>query len=210
MADNLGEIRHLWLHDEDDNYTVLPYTSLNSIKMSENSDNDFIDDYESLKDDINDFQEYVINGQGFGINYIWAALNGLQNNSATPSSNGLMSKEDKAKLDSINANANNYQLPMASNLILGGIRIDDSNFNINENGVLSIKGGINSLAGLSDVYIEENSEIDGQALVYDNAMKKWTNGAGGGGSGNPITVEQIVSLFPEYEFVIDLEGTVFY
>lgn len=41
---------------------------------------------------------------------------------ATTDSDGLMSKEDKAKLDGIANNANNYVLPAATNESLGGIK----------------------------------------------------------------------------------------
>ena len=42
---------------------------------------------------------------------------------ATTSYSGLMSKEDKVKLNSIASNANNYSLPTASSLTKGGIKI---------------------------------------------------------------------------------------
>lgn len=41
---------------------------------------------------------------------------------ATTSKAGLMSAADKAKLDGIAANANNYSLPAANNSKLGGVR----------------------------------------------------------------------------------------
>lgn len=41
---------------------------------------------------------------------------------ANPDTNGFMSKEDKVKLDKIQAGANNYTLPTASNTTLGGIK----------------------------------------------------------------------------------------
>ena len=56
-------------------------------------------------------------------------------NSATSSVAGVMSAADKAKLDGIAANANNYSLPTASASTLGGIKVG-SNLSIN-NGVLS-------------------------------------------------------------------------
>ena len=40
----------------------------------------------------------------------------------TSSADGLMSKEDKAKLDNIANNANNYTLPAATKTALGGIK----------------------------------------------------------------------------------------
>lgn len=44
----------------------------------------------------------------------------------TTSVDGLMSKSDKAKLDSIAENANNYVLPTASTTTLGGVVVDES------------------------------------------------------------------------------------
>ena len=38
------------------------------------------------------------------------------------SADGLMSKEDKAKLDTIANNANNYSLPNATTSIVGGVK----------------------------------------------------------------------------------------
>lgn len=42
---------------------------------------------------------------------------------ATSSTNGIMSATDKAKLDTVEANANNYVLPTASSLAIGGIKV---------------------------------------------------------------------------------------
>ena len=47
---------------------------------------------------------------------------------------------DKAKLDAIEAHANNYVLPTASSQTLGGIKIG-SGLTIDENGVVSTTGG---------------------------------------------------------------------
>lgn len=41
---------------------------------------------------------------------------------ASTSADGLMSKEDKAKLDDVAANANNYTLPAATTGALGGVK----------------------------------------------------------------------------------------
>ena len=43
---------------------------------------------------------------------------------------GLMSKEDKAKLDGIQEKANNYTLPTASSVILGGIKLGEGLRNV--------------------------------------------------------------------------------
>lgn len=54
------------------------------------------------------------------VNVNWTDTNTTYNN-ATTSTDGLMSSEDKAKLDSVEANANNYSLPTASDSTKGGI-----------------------------------------------------------------------------------------
>lgn len=41
---------------------------------------------------------------------------------ASTSADGLMSKEDKSKLDGVAANANNYTLPAATTSALGGVK----------------------------------------------------------------------------------------
>ena len=55
---------------------------------------------------------------------------------ASASADGLMSKEDKAKLDGISEEANKYELPTASDAVLGGIKVG-TNLSIDANGVLS-------------------------------------------------------------------------
>ena len=52
---------------------------------------------------------------------------------ATTTSNGLMSFEDKGKLDGISANANNYVLPGATSSSLGGVKLS-----LNSDGILTI------------------------------------------------------------------------
>lgn len=56
---------------------------------------------------------------------------------ATTETNGLMSSEDKSKLDGLN----NYSLPIASAETLGGVKIGE-NLNIDENGVVSASGDV--------------------------------------------------------------------
>jgi hypothetical protein len=59
---------------------------------------------------------------------------------ATDVVDGLMSKEDKDKLDGIADNANNYDLPIASASLLGGIKVG-TNLEIDTDGVLSAIAG---------------------------------------------------------------------
>lgn len=57
---------------------------------------------------------------------------------ATTSSDGLMSKEDKAKLDGIAKKANKYTLPPATASTLGGVKIGNG-ISIDSDGIISIK-----------------------------------------------------------------------
>lgn len=55
---------------------------------------------------------------------------------ATVNVDGLMASSDKLKLDNIEENANNYTLPFATNLVLGGVSV--GNNITNENGKISL------------------------------------------------------------------------
>lgn len=59
---------------------------------------------------------------------------------ATTDMDGLMSKEDKAKLNGIANNANNYVLPTADIDVLGGVKVDGISITIN-NGVIKANAG---------------------------------------------------------------------
>lgn len=68
------------------------------------------------------------NGKGItGTNINNTIVNLGSINDATDSSDGLMSATDKAKLDGIAANANNYTLPTATTAALGGIKTNYTN-----------------------------------------------------------------------------------
>ena len=53
----------------------------------------------------------------------WGADNNTTYSAATQSANGLMSAADKKKLDGIATGANAYLLPVATNSVLGGVKI---------------------------------------------------------------------------------------
>lgn len=55
------------------------------------------------------------------VNVPWTDTNTTYN-VVTTSANGLMSKEDKTKLNGIAENANNYSLPAATSAALGGVK----------------------------------------------------------------------------------------
>ena len=54
------QIKKLWLHDQDYLITILPYTTLDCIKMANQSDS-FQDDYTSFKSNFSNLQTYVNN-----------------------------------------------------------------------------------------------------------------------------------------------------
>lgn len=73
---------------------------------------------------------------GSTIELTWDAIQGKPTNfeavphrhdNVTSSADGFMSKEDKVKLDGIEQYANNYSLPVASDTILGGIKLQPDN-----------------------------------------------------------------------------------
>ena len=71
----------------------------------------------------------------------WGTDDNTTYQEATQQSSGLLSKEDKVKLDSIQSGANKYTLPIASNDTLGGVKIG-AGLSINQGtGVLSATGG---------------------------------------------------------------------
>lgn len=66
--------------------------------------------------------------------------------------------------------APNYELPIASNETLGGIKVGN-NLSIEQDGTLNATGG--SLSGLSDTNIE--SVANNQVLKYNGSLQKWVN-----------------------------------
>ena len=69
-------------------------------------------------------KNYPVSLDGDGKAYVnvpWTD-NNTTYNVASSSADGLMSKEDKAKLDNIANNANNYSLPNATTSIVGGVK----------------------------------------------------------------------------------------
>ena len=88
---------------------------------------------------------------------------------ATTSTAGLMSKDDKSKLDGIASNANNYSLPTASSTTLGGVKVG-TNLTIS-NGVLSSKDTTYSVVSTTTnglMSSTDKSKLDGIATNANN------------------------------------------
>lgn len=67
-------------------------------------------------------------------------------NVATQSSTGLMSASDKAKLDGIAVNANNYSLPSATSSTLGGVKVG-SNISVSSGTISISKANVTNALG---------------------------------------------------------------
>ena len=82
------------------------------------------------------------------LNYMTGVTSGVQGQIdglkavATTGANGMMSKEDKAKLDGIEANANHYVLPAATSGALGGVK-SSAEVAVDGEGTMTIGTGIN-------------------------------------------------------------------
>lgn len=72
-----------------------------------------------------EFVQFVTDSDGeqtLKLGYVGGTTTYRNIENANPGTNGFMSKEDKVKLDKIQAGANNYTLPTASDTTLGGIK----------------------------------------------------------------------------------------
>ena len=85
---------------------------------------------------------------------------------ATSSTHGLMSTDDKSKLDGIDQNANNYSLPNASST-LGGI-IVGTNLNIDSSGIL--KATVDSSLNTSSTMPVQNKVIADWLNAYSDVL----------------------------------------
>ena len=101
---------------------------------------------------------------------ITQALNGKASTDAVSTSlNGLMSKDDKIKLDGIEEQANAYVLPFAEDTVLGGVKLrerldpapKDARVGLQlEYGVLSIKGLLASQIFISPFSFDDKTQFD--------------------------------------------------
>lgn len=79
----------------------------------------------------------------------------------------------KNKLDGIEAQANKYVLPTASNSTLGGVKVDAETITIDQNGVIHAAAATTQLSALTDVNLTDLEE--GQILKWDATAEKWVN-----------------------------------
>lgn len=77
------------------------------------------------------------------------ADNSHNHNNATPTTNGFMSASDKAKLDTVDEYSNNYVLPNATDLVLGGVK-KGTNVHI-DSGVISVNTASTTVVGVTQL-----------------------------------------------------------
>lgn len=83
---------------------------------------------------------------------------------ATQEYNGLMSAYDKAKIDSIDTNANYYVLPIASDNVLGGVKIKDDSLIIKEDdGSITVNIGTKYIPGL--LQVGDNINVNSKGII---------------------------------------------
>lgn len=219
----MGLIKRLWLHDEGNTFKVIPITTLDTIKIQSDQNQEsftsFEDDYNEFKDLFNNNRQ-ITNNSITDLNDRVSALEAGGGAGSVPlvtiTSNGLMSKEDKIKLNGIDENANNYSLPKASTSTLGGIKVDGTIFSIDSSGVLKLNtsiegGGANSIDDLNDVNIG-SSLAHGNILMYNKLTNSWENVTKNyllNETTNYVAFEDIIDLFDteddDYEY--DLNTT---
>ena len=91
-------------------------------------------------------------------------------NNATTSADGLMSYDDKTKLNGIEEDANNYILPTASASELGGVKVGtNSNISLSNTGVISIPQAIDTTSSPSftDLTLSGNLTVNGTTTTLN-------------------------------------------
>lgn len=109
-------------------------------------------------------------------------LNNTLSRLATSSINGLMSKEDKAKLDTVEQNANNYTLPTADSS-LGGVRTISSVESPTGYTPVPIIDGVPYYKDTNTTYNEATTSTSG---LMSSAMVTKLNGIATGATANTV------------------------
>lgn len=113
---------------------------------------------------------------------ITQALNGKASTDVVSTSlNGLMSKDDKIKLDGIEEQANAYVLPFAEDTVLGGVKLRhkldpspaDTRVGLElDNGVLSVKGLLDSQIFISSFSLDDKTQSDFNTDIVNQVESK--------------------------------------
>ena len=157
-----GEFDKIYINVDSDKMGYYYWNGLRFIlhKVSENALNDVngnaITSYLKTLTLVNN-KITVTNGAGVRNEF---TIQGKEYNKASVSEDGLLSKEDKAKLDNIETNANNYNLPIATTSQLGGIILGNT-FEIDQLGKVTVPDATDSSKGIMKLYNETGSNVDG-------------------------------------------------
>lgn len=108
-----------------------------------------------------------------GIKNVTDFINTLNTTAGVYLSGAPFTQELLNKLNGIEAQANKYVLPTASNATLGGVKVDAETITIDNNGVIHAAAASTSLESLTDVDLYDLQ--DGQILKYDATTQKWIN-----------------------------------
>ena len=146
------------------------------------SDKSKLDSLNESGDIIIDTSLSLTSGNPVSNRVITQALNGKASTDAVSTSlNGLMSKDDKIKLDGIEEQANAYVLPFAEDTVLGGVKLRDkldpapADTRIGlklDNGVLSIKGLLASQIFISPSSLDDKTQSDFNTDIVNQVESK--------------------------------------
>ena len=186
MANN--EYKNLWLHDEDQLVTILPYTTLDNIKIQQG------DTFTNFKSDYQNLQT-TVNSNATRINSLSNSVTTLEGKTmkATTSADGLMSKEDKRKLEDMSGDASGYILPHATTQTLGGVKIDNDTITIDEDGVISTSIDSSLLAPATSSTLGV-VKVDNDTITVDNTGTISANISNNGGGVSTAVYEDSKNL----------------
>ena len=108
-----------------------------------------------------------------GIKNVTDFINTLNTTAGVYLSGAPFTQELLNKLNGIEAQANKYVLPTASNTRLGGVKVDAETITIDNNGVIHAAAASTTLESLTDVDLYDLE--DGQILKWDAENLKWVN-----------------------------------
>ena len=125
---------------------------------------------------------------------------------ATSSANGLMSAADKAKLDGIAANANNYTLPAATASTLGGVK-SGGNITVGSDGTVTVnKATAADMAGHATE--ADNATYADSAGTANSATKATQDGLGRQIDTTYATSESVEALVSELNQTVIISAAV--